>query len=349
MAALALGCGVAPQARLDGARRFDARATSAGTWLAVQLHAHSKHSDGVFTVPELIGMAKKEGLDALGLSEHDTTTQWLDPAFVAEKELVMLHSEEARDNHEDNHMGVHGFSGVEPLVKLPREQGLDEAARRGGTVVANHPRNRFVPWKPLTWDSRVHAIEVWNGWWMNPLLAASVPHPESVSSNEEAVGWWADLLAAGARVSPIAASDFHRKPQNLASPCTLVYATERTEAAILAGIRAGRTLLAEHPRRQRVMLTADPDRDGSFGAMVGDAVPRGATFRVHAKNARGNVLRLMVGLRPILQTRVPSADWQHDFTLPADAAPTDRFVYARVDEDFAIRRMQAMTGAIYLR
>ncbi|MBM3276035.1 MAG: CehA/McbA family metallohydrolase, partial [Candidatus Sericytochromatia bacterium] len=300
-------------------------------------------------VPQLIAMAKAEGLDALGISDHDMTTQWLDPALVAERELVMLHSQEARDDVKKNHMGLHGFSGIDPIVKLPREDGLAEAARRNATVIANHPKNRFVPWKPLTLDSRVHAIEVWNGWFMNPLLNGNDTDPEAISNNEEAIAWWSDLLSSGARVSPIAASDFHRKPQSLASPCTLVYATERSEPAILAGIRAGRTGLAEHPRKHRLELTADAAGDGRFEAIVGDEVPAAARFRIHVKNAKGNALRLMAGDREISRTRVPSADWRHEFTLPPGTAAGARFVYARVDSDFAVRRMHAMTSAIYLR
>jgi predicted metal-dependent phosphoesterase TrpH len=352
----------------QGKAQASAHLTHAGTWYAVQLHAHSTHSDGVFTVPQLIAMAKKEGLDALGLSDHDTTTQWLDPALVAEKELVMLRSEEARDDLENNHMGLHGMAGSLPVLKLPRDQGLQEASARQGTIIANHPANRFVPWKPLEMDSRVHAIEVWNGWFWNPLVAAAEtahgeaaqvgaqdPHghapaspEEAISTNERAISWWSDLLADGVRVAPVAAADFHRKPQNLASPCTLVYASEKSEAGILAGIRAGRTLLVRHPRGQRIELAADSAGDSSFAALPGDTVAPGTKFRVRALRASGDTLRVMAGRREILRTKVAGADWQRELTLPEATGRGPGFVYARLDSGTA-RQMHGMTGAIYVR
>lgn len=354
LAAMVLSCGVSTTgAGTAPSGEVPARATakSAGAWYSVQLHAHSTHSDGVFTIPQLIAQAKKEGLDALAVSDHDTTTQWLDPALVAEKVLVMLRSEEARDDNEFNHMGLHGMTGTAPIVKLPRAAGLQEATDRKGTIIANHPANRFVPWKPLEADPRVHAIEVWNGWFWNPLLNRDELFDESeeaISQNERAVAWWAELQARGIRVSPIAASDFHRKPQNIASPCTLVWAQDKSEAAILAGIRAGRTLLAKHPRAQRVELMADPAGDGAFAALPGDTVAAASRFRVRVHNAKGDTVRILAGKREVLKAKVSSADWQQELTVPAARDGGQAFVYARLDSGPA-RQMHGMTGAIYLK
>ncbi|MBI1800611.1 MAG: PHP domain-containing protein, partial [Chloroflexi bacterium] len=37
------------------------------------LHAHTTASDGTFTPAELIAEAKRAGLDALGITDHDST------------------------------------------------------------------------------------------------------------------------------------------------------------------------------------------------------------------------------------------------------------------------------------
>ncbi|WP_028840949.1 PHP domain-containing protein [Thermodesulfobacterium hveragerdense] len=52
----------------------------------VDLHTHSTASDGTFTPKELIILAKKEGLQALALTDHDTT-QGLKEAYLTAKEV----------------------------------------------------------------------------------------------------------------------------------------------------------------------------------------------------------------------------------------------------------------------
>jgi predicted metal-dependent phosphoesterase TrpH len=52
----------------------------------VDLHTHSTASDGTFSPKELVILAKKEGLQALALTDHDTT-QGLKEAYLTAKEV----------------------------------------------------------------------------------------------------------------------------------------------------------------------------------------------------------------------------------------------------------------------
>lgn len=66
----------------------------------VDLHTHSTASDGTFSPRELIYLAKKEGLKAIALTDHDTT-EGLKEAYLAAKEE-----------------GIAFLSGVEISVKF---------------------------------------------------------------------------------------------------------------------------------------------------------------------------------------------------------------------------------------
>ncbi len=349
--AMALGCSQAPRATAPAIRGTGtAEATrTAGRWWSVQLHAHSTYSDGNLGVAAMIAKAKQAGLDALAISDHETTTHWLDPAFVVERDLLLLRSLEAADGDGRNHMGVHGLRGIDPILPVgTRDHVLAQAAGRGGTVVMNHPYNRLIPWTPLKFDARVHAIEVWNSWYWTPLRTADQEEPavrEARLQNDRAIAWWVELLKGGTRVAAIAAADFHRAPQRLDAPCTLVWAETRTQDALLAGIRAGRTVLVNGPREARLELTADADGDGRFEAMIGDTTRRTARFQLRVTGGKGLSLKLLRGDEVRLDREVPSDDW----TVAVDGvgglgAP---FVYARLDGTFSTPR--AMTSALYLR
>lgn len=347
----ALGCGQLPRAGAPLARGAEGAHAQAraGRWWAVQLHAHSTYSDGKLGVAAMIAKAKAAGLDALAISDHETTTHWLDPAFVVERDLLLLRSLEAADGQGRNHMGVHGLSGIDPIKpEGTRDDVLAQAARRGATVVMNHPFNRLIPWTPLKLDPRVHAIEVWNSWYWTPLRDGADEAPDARTvrlQNDEAIAWWVDLLASGAKVAAIAAADFHQAPQRLDAPCTLVWAEARTQDAILAGIRAGRTVLVNGPREARLELTADADGDGRFEALVGDTTRKGARFRLRVTNGAGLTLRLLRGTEVRLSRQVPSDDFTTEVVGAGGlGAP---FVFARLDGLMSTPR--AMTSALYVK
>lgn len=348
---MALGCVQAPRAMAPLARAPGAAeaARTNGRWWSVQLHAHSTYSDGHLGVAAMIAEAKEAGLDALAISDHETTTHWLDPAFVVEQDLLLLRSLEAADRDGRNHLGVHGLRGIDPILpEGTRDEVLAKAAGRGGTIVMNHPYNSLIPWSPMKFDARVHAIEVWNSWYWTPLRATE-QEPAAVREarlqNDRAIAWWVELLTGGSRVAAIAAADFHRAPQRLDAPCTLVWAETRTQDALLAGIRAGRTVMVNGPREARIELRADADGDGRFEAMIGDTTRRTARFQLHVTGGKGLSLKLLRGQELRLTREVPSDDWTVDVNgVGGLGAP---FVYARLDGTFSTPR--AMTSALYLR
>lgn len=58
--------------------------------MRIDLHTHSDRSDGTMTPADLVRHAREEGLDVLGLTDHDTTEGWAEAAEAAEEAGLTL-------------------------------------------------------------------------------------------------------------------------------------------------------------------------------------------------------------------------------------------------------------------
>ena len=58
--------------------------------MRIDLHTHSNRSDGTESPAELVRRAHAEGIDVLGLTDHDTTEGWREAATLAEELGVAL-------------------------------------------------------------------------------------------------------------------------------------------------------------------------------------------------------------------------------------------------------------------
>jgi predicted metal-dependent phosphoesterase TrpH len=56
----------------------------------IDLHTHTRASDGTQTAEELVRAAADQGLDVLGLTDHDTTEAWTESARTAEEVGITL-------------------------------------------------------------------------------------------------------------------------------------------------------------------------------------------------------------------------------------------------------------------
>src|SRR5690625_6117934 len=58
--------------------------------MRIDLHTHSRVSDGTQTPAALVAAARQAGRDALALTDHDTTAGWAEAATAAQTEGVAL-------------------------------------------------------------------------------------------------------------------------------------------------------------------------------------------------------------------------------------------------------------------
>jgi hypothetical protein len=192
----------------------------------------------------------------------------------------------------------------------------------GGLFQANHPGYRSeaelsgceqaaagAPDNPLHWrygfEVRPDTIEVWN---TTTLIRPSQTYYEC----------W---LERGARIGITGGSDSHGANQaNMAVPTTWVLATDRSPAAILAGIRAGRTTVSRTPPGAggaRLLIEADADGDGSYEAGVGDSVPPGTPMRVRADGlAAPALVRVRANGQAIVEGAALSPGGEVRFSAP---------------------------------
>ncbi len=204
-------------------------------WYRGDCHLHTVHSDGERTPTELAAAAREAGLDFIVSTEHNTTSAHGVWGPLAGDDLLVLTGEEITTRN--GHLLA---LGTRPGVWFDwRFRARDADGHRrtveavhaaGGIAVPAHP---YGPHLGSGWKfgyRHADALEVWNGTW--------------TLDDEGALATWDNLL--GHRWLPaMGNSDAHREPQAVGHPQTVVLADALDGDALLAGIRAGRSWIAE--------------------------------------------------------------------------------------------------------
>ncbi|PNG89531.1 hypothetical protein SMF913_24996 [Streptomyces malaysiensis] len=133
------------------------------------------------------------------------------------------------------------------------DQCLDQVHRVGGLCVAAHPHAPYPSGDFMFPLRGFDVVEVWNGLWTSD-------RPWN-ADNEAALAEWGMSLAAdihtGSWRPAMGNSDTHLEGQ-IGIPHTVVFAEELSTEAILTGIRAGRSWIAESADVD-VLFTANAD------------------------------------------------------------------------------------------
>ncbi|WP_339820215.1 CehA/McbA family metallohydrolase [Paenibacillus sp. FSL R7-0216] len=220
-------------------------------WLKGDLHAHTVHSDGSYTVSEALASCREKGLDFLALTDHNTASQ--NRFSVAQEETLLLIPGVEMTSYK-GHANLLGhpdaLTDFRVLTPEAAAKELRQAQEKGALVSLNHPFCPDCPWE-LGFDVPFDAIEVWNGPWRE--------------LNETAVAWWQQRLAEGQRIVAVGGSDTHRDDPFVRHgvPTAHVYVAEETVAAVLDAVRRGAVVLSMGPDDAFITLTAD-------GVGVGD-------------------------------------------------------------------------------
>ena len=316
-----------------------APSTAARAWYRGDLHVHTKHSgDGFDTVEQTLAMARRQKLDFIVLSDHDTLEQGKDPAARSTPGLEVAIGYEWTFK---THLGLIGATRVQsrPNEGPPAQWGadtqrvVDDAIAQGAAVVMNHPAYTQFPWVFDT--QRAHAVEIWNSHFtlgdigLKPISPKKIDErmrelgltgdpPAAIArasrtprfANDQAIAYWEELLGRGQRLAAVGGSDRHQiwLP---GYPTTWVLAPSAKQADVIAAIRAGRTVVSEGPGGPFVSLEADADGDGQFERTLGDAVPAGRpiSLRARVRGAAGGRLRLFQGVRLVRVVPITSDDF----------------------------------------
>ena len=297
-------------------------------WYRGDLHMHSGHSDGSCNsrsgakrVPcplfLTLSSAADRGLDFIAVTEHNTNSHVrelsaLQPYF--DRTLLIPGMELTTFQGHAN-----AFNVREPIdfrvgsERVPDWNALlKQAAARGAIVSINHPR---VPtgeacmgcgWSPTPAVdlSLAAAIEVVNG--------------QDVENAIAGMPFWHEQLQRGRRLTAIGGSDTHDAATGrVGVPTTVIYATELSADAIVAGIRSGNVYIDTAGSRDRILdfkareMPGAPDMGPNSGAssaanvttapaviipMGGELrLPRGrsATFDVRVTQVAGGTIEVI--------------------------------------------------------
>uniref|UniRef100_UPI00142E4BB1 CehA/McbA family metallohydrolase n=1 Tax=Streptomyces griseus TaxID=1911 RepID=UPI00142E4BB1 len=291
--------------------------------------------------------ARAAGLDFINSSEHNTTSAHAAWEGLWGDDLLILTGEEitTRNGHV---LAV----GTDPGVFVDwRYRARDhrfgryarQVRRAGGLVVPAHPHATCIGcnWKFGLADA--DAVEVWNGPW--------------TPDDEIALAEWDNALVAAVRnpggggdgpgrwLPAVGNSDAHREPDRVGHPQTVVLADALSRQDVLAGIRAGRSYLAESAALSLSFGAADGrGRHAGIGGRLRAAADAPVTVRLEVTGAAADcAVRLVTDQGPLLTTPLPASgagvvEWR---TTPAHAA----YVRAEVRHAPAVPGLPGLPGA----
>ena len=227
--------------------------------LRADFHAHTRFSDGFLSPLELPLVARREGLQALAVTEHNLVF----PSQLARSWSELVGGPIVLTGAEITTRRYHLIAvGIERTVAWdqPLAAVIADIHAQGGVAIAAHPARAF-------WDEYAPVMDELDG--------AEVMHPIAYRG-ESPNGWrWEDMVAfwrranaaKGRPVAAIGSSDYHFF-KALGTMHTYVFAKEATAEGVLDALRDGRTVvydldgnaLSAHPELIE-LLRAEPFRD----------------------------------------------------------------------------------------
>jgi predicted metal-dependent phosphoesterase TrpH len=293
-------------------------------WYVGDLHSHSGHSDGRtvtaagVTIPvpthRVFDAAAAARLDFVALTDHNTTSHWLDVDRLQPyyDHLLLLHGREITTYHGHSNAIGAGFVSINHPARADDEQCMG-----------------------CRWD-HVDAATL------------SMVQGVEVVNDTSSAGWafWAELLNRGFHLTAVGGSDEHT-PENttdrrIGRPATVVFAGELSERAIVDGLRSGRVYI-----RTRGVEGPGLDLFATIGEQryeMGSEMPVSKTVTLHAHltGAIGQRVSWIRNGKSIAETSVPA---NADMTLECDAHAGDWFTVVVRDGDTPT----VFANAIYVR
>ncbi|MFF1839923.1 CehA/McbA family metallohydrolase [Streptomyces sp. NPDC058231] len=312
------------------------------SWYRGDCHVHSVHSDGELTPEQLAAGARAAGLDFIATTEHNTADAHGAWASHAGGDLLVVLGEEVTTE-----AGHWLALGIGPGQVIGWEYGardglvdrhLAQVHGVGGLCVAAHPHAPY-PSGDFSYPYQgFDVVEVWNGLWTSD-------RPWN-ADNEAALAEWGSALAVDAPMGrwrpAMGNSDTHLEGQ-IGIPHTVVLAEELSTRAVLDGIRAGRSWIAESAAVE-VSLTATAG--GHLAGVGGHLETFGARAAVRARicGAPSATVSFHTDLGTVHRTSLPghgagTAEW---LTTARDSA------FVRIEVRHPDRNMAALTNPIIL-
>jgi hypothetical protein len=203
--------------------------------VVVNLHMHTRYSDGNAGHSEIAAAAARSGLDAVIVTDHNVYVEGPEDIYkFGDRRVTLLVGEEIHDQArqpQKNHLLVFGAGRelAHLAYDLPR---LLEAVRQvGGLAYLAHPHDPAAPVfgeADLSWEAwpsqGIQGIEAWNALSefktrlksrLHGAYYALNPHQIARAPFSDVLGKWDELLNEGRRLSIIGGSDAHALPMSM--------------------------------------------------------------------------------------------------------------------------------------
>jgi hypothetical protein len=295
-------------------------------WYAGDFHTHSKESgDAKPEIKDMIVFAKSLGLDFIELSDHNTVSQLDFYAANQDPDVLLVPGVEFTTYH--GHA-----NGIGATRWVDHKIGLDGATidgaisafhTQGALFSINHPALNIgdlcigCAWTWPVDDATIDGVEIETGGYRQSGDLFEAP----------AVTKWESILASGKHAFAIGGSDDHLggtgtdfQYSPIASPTTLVFATELSVDAILEGLREGRTVVKLQSPADAMI---DFDVDGRSGS---DTVHASHT-RLHATitGGVGSYFHFVKNGVALADTDITSDPFTTTLDVDAPATGEDRY------------------------
>jgi len=295
--------------------------------VTVNLHMHTRYSDGSGVHKDIAAAALKAGVDAVIVTDHNILVQGFEGYYKDKnRKILMLIGEEVHDQARDpqkNHLLVFGANRELATFAENPQNLINQVREAGGICFLAHPDDpeaKAFNETDISWEDwsvqNYTGIELWNAlselktvvptklhgafYAFFPAFVANQPIPNTLTK-------WDELLASGQKVVAIGGSDAHALDMHMGPIHRIIFPYEFHFRTVNT-----HTLLPGP-------LTGDVTSDRSaiyraFAAghcFIGNDLPAPTKgFRFSAQGKEGNAVmgdEIPAKFGVTLQTKVPSA------------------------------------------
>jgi hypothetical protein len=292
--------------------------SSEARWYAGDFHVHSRDSgDASPSLDEIADYAEMVGLDFVMISDHNTIAQLerYAEAQAAHPSLLFIPGVEVT-TYSGHAMAMGATTWIDHRLEtggLTMLNVADAAHAQHAIFSINHPALSIgdacigCGWMAELDGANVDAMEIQTGAYS---VTGSLFFPHSSQL-------WEDFVAAGHHVVAVGGSDDHSAGTGtgafdspIGSPTTMVWAEELSAAAILEGVRRGRTVVKLEDSSDPMLEIECDDLDPSVtDTIVADVT----TLRVRVTGAdMGTTLRIVHNGEPGAPIDVVGALFEHE-------------------------------------
>ncbi len=197
--------------------------------IVINLHMHTRYSDGSGTHREIAEAGLDCGLDAVIVTDHNVYVQGVEGYYRrGQRRLLLLVGEEVHDRYrlpQKNHLLVFGLSQSVSNYAAAPQQLIDQIRREGGLSFIAHPIDPPAPavnetdisW--VNWEVNGYTgLELWNAFSefktlikskLHATFYAFFPHLIARGPLSETLQKWDELLLSGKCAVAIGGSDAH--------------------------------------------------------------------------------------------------------------------------------------------